>query len=353
MLVAEEKNRITGIDFVRVLAVFFVICVHFFLHNGFYQEAMLGKRMLLMTSMRWLFFTCVPLFLVLTGYLNWKKKFQRKSYWRLGEILISYLFISIVIILFKVFYLKQEISLTEWGFKILNYTAANYAWYIEMYIGLFMLIPFLNLIYHGLETRRQKEFLLLVMLFVTSIFSVTNLYHKILPDYWASFYPITYYFIGAYIAEYQIKVKKKYSALGIILVILLETAVAFHISNGYPFRANSFDAWGSLTNTMATVFLFLFFYDLDLKNKIARWIVIDISKVSFDMYLISFVFDSMIYGYLTPKFPDAYSMLPYFIPCVLFSFIGSYIFSVLKRGLFELVWKKKKVPVISTVSKMS
>lgn len=335
----KENNRILGIDIVRTVAVLFVFCVHFFLHTGFYQGAMIGKRMFLMTGMRWLFFTCVPLFLVLTGYLNRKKRLDLKNYWRLGDILLSYLFISVVIILFKVFYLKQELPLIEWILKIFNYTAANYAWYVEMYIGLFLFLPFLNLIFNGLNTRRQKEILLLVMIFMTSAFSLTNLAYKILPDFWFSLYPVTYYFIGAYIAEYQIKLDKKKAIALLGFFLLIETAAAFYFSKGTQFRAGSLDTWGAFPNTAVTALIFLILYNIDIKNKMVRWFVSDVSKLSFDMYLISFVFDTIIYEAMRPHFPDAYSMLPYFIPCVFFVFIGSYLFSFVKRALFQGVGK--------------
>ena len=40
--------------------------------------------------------------------------------------------------------------------RFLNYEVIPYGWYIEMYICLFLLIPFLNLIYKCLDTQRKK-----------------------------------------------------------------------------------------------------------------------------------------------------------------------------------------------------
>lgn len=67
-------KRIFGLDLIRFLAIFSVISVHFFLNNGFYSFPVKGGRMFISINLRWLFFSGVPLFLLLTGYLNNKKR---------------------------------------------------------------------------------------------------------------------------------------------------------------------------------------------------------------------------------------------------------------------------------------
>lgn len=67
-------KRVFGLDLIRFFAIFSVISVHFFLNNGFYTFPVKGGRMFISINLRWLFFSGVPLFLLLTGYLNNKKK---------------------------------------------------------------------------------------------------------------------------------------------------------------------------------------------------------------------------------------------------------------------------------------
>ena len=86
-----------------------------------------------------------------------------------------------------------------------------------MYIGLFAVIPFLNVLYGNLD-RRGKKLLISVMVFVTVLPTTFNLFDwfagltapdippqpfafKIFPDFWTNLYPVTYYFIGAFIGE--------------------------------------------------------------------------------------------------------------------------------------------------------
>ena len=73
-----KKDRNINLDIIRCVAVLTVICVHFFLHNGYYNIPVLGKKMYIATIMRTAFMVCVPLFLLLTGYLMNKKTLSKK-----------------------------------------------------------------------------------------------------------------------------------------------------------------------------------------------------------------------------------------------------------------------------------
>ena len=66
-------KRDYSLDLVRIFAVVMVVSNHFFLLNGFYYEIVQGKRMYALNLMRTFSLTCVPLFLVLTGYLMCQK----------------------------------------------------------------------------------------------------------------------------------------------------------------------------------------------------------------------------------------------------------------------------------------
>ena len=107
---------------------------------------------------------CVPLFIILTGYLMSSKKWSGKYYLGIVKTLGIYVLASILCIIYKVHVLNTEITVKNAIFSILDFTGANYSWYIEMYIGLFLLIPFLNAMLRGLETRKAKLALVLTLI---------------------------------------------------------------------------------------------------------------------------------------------------------------------------------------------
>ena len=126
---------------IRVIAVFSVLSVHFFLHNGFYEEIVVGKRLFFMGTMRNFFMICVPLFLILTGFLMNKKVVSRKYYSGLKKTYITYVLASIACLVYFSISTQRSFGIIESIKMILNFSAAPYSWYIEMYIGLFLLIP--------------------------------------------------------------------------------------------------------------------------------------------------------------------------------------------------------------------
>ena len=201
------KNRNINIDLVKCVAVFCVISVHFFLNNGFYDKEVVNLNMYLGVFFRTLFMICVPLFLITTGYLMNNKKISKKYYLGINRVLIIYLLDAIMYLGYQTLYYKESFSLKHIIKCILNFDI-GYSWYIEMYLGLFMLIPFINLIYNNLNSKKEKQLLILTMLALTSFQGIFNIKYNLIPDWWINIYPLTYYFIGCYLKEYQIKMKK-------------------------------------------------------------------------------------------------------------------------------------------------
>lgn len=338
-----ENKRVLGIDIVRFVAFLFVPCVHFFLNNGFYTYPVQGKRMFIMLNMRWLFFTCVPLFMLLTGYLNGKRKINKDHYKSIIPILISYVFICVITIIFKITYLGEKQSIIQWIMTIFNYSASNYAWYIEMYIGLFLIIPFLNLLYNNLKTKGHKSLLLGVLLFSTALPPVFNLKSglKLIPDYWIDMYPITYYFLGRYIKEYPIKIKKWICAIVILAICFIEAVITYKCCYGVHFNWGCLGGYNALPTLIVTLFIFLLFYDMDIKNKVLAFFIQDIAMLSLDMYLISYIFDTILYPPVLEKTESVINTLPYFFIIVPLVIIFSYIVAFIKRIIFETIKNRR------------
>lgn len=180
-----NKNRDSRLDLIRTVAIISVISVHFLFYCGYYETILSGKRMFVMTFMRTIFLNCVPLFIMLTGYLNSKKELTRSYYYGGLKILRTYLLACGCCLLFKIFYLNEELTFLEIVISIFNFSAAPYAWYVNMYISLFLLIPFLNVLYNGLETRYMKK-ILIGTFFVVTVLPSVNIKYNILPDWWMS-----------------------------------------------------------------------------------------------------------------------------------------------------------------------
>lgn len=189
----NSSSRICGLDLIRVVAIFFVIAGHFFSLNTSYRYVpFTGVSLFIQGMMNSVFTVGVPLFMMLTGYLNINKTSSKKYYKGMVRVLVAYLFFSIVTIAFRTYYLGEELSLVQWGLKIFNYSAIPYAWYIEMWIGLALLAPFLNYLYHAIPTMKQKLLLIATLFVMTALPDLCNRYGVyLMPGYFAkACYPL-------------------------------------------------------------------------------------------------------------------------------------------------------------------
>ncbi len=341
-ILGKLENRNSTLDIVRIASVLLVMMVHFFLHTGFYSEPMVGGKMFLMCFMRTFFSTCVPMFLMLSGYLMSKKTVSKKHYSGISKTLITYVVAGIACVVYKAIHYHTQFEFKTLILSFFDFTAANYAWYVEMYIGLFLLVPFLNLIYNNLKTKRHKQLLVLTMIVLTAVPSLLNTYNlvdpsfwanpaandsfnAIFPDWWIGFYPVTFYFTGCYLKEFGLEIKTKTLAFLLFITTLGFAAYNFWRSYGTGFITSQYAYWYGFQPYVSTVLLFelLTRIKCDKFSPTTRFTLWKISDLVLSMYLVSYIFDSYIYGKLCAKVPVMQDRLIYFLPCVLSVFVCS------------------------------
>lgn len=352
------KNRDYSLDCVRIFALFTVISVHFFLNSGFYQRPVVGTSMLVQCIIRSFFMICVPLFLLLTGYLMKNKELSIKYYKGIGNTLFVYVLASIACVLFKnIYYPNEHHNLL---LSILNFTGANYAWYIEMYIGLFIIIPFLNLIYNNLKNQSQRKLLILTMLFLTSIPCVLNIfvfnnsswwsqpsliqtYQKVIPSYWVSMYPITYYFIGGYLHDYGLKLNNIQCLIVMIVSTVLAGFISYHWSTPSNFIWGSWADFGSLfTAITASCVFILIKRNMSLNNLSdrGRMFISKVAGLTLGGYLVSYIFDTIIYSFFKSRVNNDYLGLRYYLIIVPLVFVCSillsYLLDFIQKGINKI-----------------
>ena len=170
-----------------------------------------------------------------------------------------------------------------------------------MYVGLFLLAPFLNILYHALPDKRAKQGLLLVMVLLTGVPGLLdgmgwkNLF---MPAWWTGMYPLTYYFLGVYIREHQPKLKKSLGVGLILGMIALEAAITMWAAGGGKFVA-VFGYYDSAAVMLLAVVLFVVCYDLEIKSPRLNRACERLSRFSLDIYLCSYITDTFFYPRLS------------------------------------------------------
>lgn len=355
------NNRICSIDITRIVAFCSVLCVHFFLNSNFYDEPIIGVEMYSLVIIRNIFMICVPLFMLLTGYLMSDKKIDiAKDYKthlrKLCPILLTYAIATLMIFIYWHFYLGKELIIKQLLFNILSYS--QYSWYVNMYIGLYLLIPFLNVLWSGLDSVKSRRILIVVLFFTTTLPSVINVYdfttiktlllpytaksaHQIIPNWWIQIYPITYYYLGAYIKKEVDPLKMNTLKIAALLCASFFLFGLFNIWKSYPnpFVGGAWCDWGSLQNVTNTILVFLFIHSINfdaIPIKIRKLIAL-ISDLTFGAYILSYIPDSIIYPTLNEQSLNMFDKFRHFPVLVGTSIIvslalSSIIYIIMKTG---------------------
>lgn len=292
----NNKDRNYGIDIIKIIAVILVLTVHFFLNTHYYsfgQGDGLGIKV--QSIIRNFCMMCVPLFIIATGFLNKKTEYNKSFFKGLINILIVWFFYSLI----EYFVLNLvDGKFINFNFidllnSITSFEACFYSWYIEMYIGLYLLSPIINNAYNSFDKKnRFRIFIIAITItilpqFINSVFN--GIVH--MPNWWAPIYPLAYYLCGKYIYDIKPKIKKKN------LIILFILGQIFNFSYNY---ISGID-YDTLPIFINSTLLFLIFYDIDIKNQKLQKIIAYTSNISLDIYLASSVIDKLLYPIFNSK----------------------------------------------------
>lgn len=331
--------RIAGLDFIRVFASLFTIAGHFFVLNTPFKSTIFdGSFSLFIQSMANFIFKGTPFFMLLSGFLLSVKTFDKKYYKRGVKVILSYLFFSILTIIFRKYYLHEEFSWFKWFLKILDFSAIPYGWYIEMWIGLFLMSPFLNLMYKNIESERIKLLLLGVLAFLTAVPMWTNRYGlHLMPGYWSNIYPLTFYFIGAFIREYKPQCSFKIGVPLVLLLSMINPIFNCLFVKNHTLIKIAGDS-SSVFGLINSVIIFLMFYNLNIKSVKVKNILAKLAQATLGIYLCCYIFDALYYPiFIKHFFVSQQQFGIFFFIIVPLVFLSSYVVARIKDGIFKLL----------------
>ncbi len=340
------KQREIGPDIIRTLAIVCVVCGHFFTVNTPYNQAVFeGGGILLQGCLKAFFCNLgVPFFLMLTGYFNCQKEFSEKYYKSIKRVLIPYAIISVL----TWAVLSTNHSVKELFLGVLGYKIIGYAWYVEMFIGLYLCIPFLNMVVEKVFNSDDKKFvygLFVVLIFMTSLPPLVDRGEfRIVPNYWQMCFPVLLYFTGAYIRYFQPVIRHKVLVTLVICVIYLQYPIVNYlkvnlIGGNLP---NILGPYYAFPGYIAMTLLFIGLYKVKIKTETIGKIVTKVSLVSYEMFLFSYLCDQLIYPQVMKRFyMDQNSFTVWFIPITLTVLIASYTMALIYRKISECLMRRR------------
>ena len=286
-----RKTRDSGIELLRIIAIFMVIGVHLLDYGKYFETAsqidgvVQSSALLLRIFVR----SAVNIFLIISGYFMVNQKFDlKKSYSRVFKIYLSILFYSVVLSIIALavgasarYSLGITSSTTFIVLKMLTPISAQTWYFLSSYIFVMLLAPFVNIALTNI-TKKQYQVLLAVSGFIMSVWlylGSIDFFRYVANDYGHDgilagknvFSFLFMYIIGGYIGMHTNKNEKpKFRYLVLAFVSLLTNYFIFTRLNdvlGYKYAvlpyANPFVI-------MVSVFMFMFFKDLHFKSRIVN-----------------------------------------------------------------------------------
>lgn len=325
---SKSRSRNINIDIIKTLALFFVIGIHFFTNTEYYSLDYSVKNFFYI-PIRNIVTSCVPLFLITTGYLCKNKTWNKKYYIGLVKVTLLYSFVIVIITYTDFSHLENFNIIKSPLVNILNYK--YYGWYVSMYIGLMLIAPIFNIAFKNMENKTRKITVLNIILAITLPITIVDLFTNIqdsilahlMSNWWHGAWPIMYYVIGLYFSYNKNTIKNLKTIFLGILILSTSVYFIFGVHEESTVFANIF-----IAGIASCIFKLILDSNFSLPTKIETILMV-ISKHTLPAYLLSYIVDSYIYNTFQIKVYMLYIPIVNFILTLILTIIFSLVLNLL------------------------
>lgn len=195
----KKTQRESNFELMRIISMFMIVLWHIIIH-GKLIYCTEGLTNLIYNLLLCIFVVHVNSFILASGYFQSTNDFSLKKFLKLFGLQWFYRIVIIVILTsFKLIYIPQEMFIRE----LLPIGSENY-WFVNCYLTLYLLSPFLNRLIKSMEQKEYRKLLLVsfflfsIVSFLTNNITVNNNGSNIIQFCFL-------YLIGAYFKKYPIK----------------------------------------------------------------------------------------------------------------------------------------------------
>lgn len=283
-MVVKRKNNI---ELLRIISMYMILILHLLRFSGFLDVSTGNTvKSFIIWFLESLCFVAVNCYVIISGYFLVDAKFKFK---KLINIWLEVIFYSIIIYVILLF--TDNISFETQNFlkSVFPVLLGNY-WFVTVYVALYLLSPFINILINNLNQKQYKGLVLIIIL-------LFSLFPTFIPQYntinYGGSYSISWficlYIIAGYLRKYSIETKKSkkylltYVFCSVINVISLFICRQFNIILIEPsFLYNYY----SITVLFAAINLFLCFKNLEINNLFLNKLITFVAPTTFGIYLI-------------------------------------------------------------------
>lgn len=290
-----KKNRMIGLDILRILSMFGIIGLHLIGQGGILNNInLMNYRTFIILFIYVICYLSVDTFGILSGFLSWNKK--KINYSRIVELIIVVFFYCTIITL--VFYCFNLYGFKSFEFKELINSIfpalIGRNWYITCYVFVFFMMPYSNFLIVKMEQKKMKNMLIILFVMLSiipNIFWQTDFF-KILDGY-SSLWLLYCYMLGGYLGKYGLS-EKLYKNKAIIIIFCIIFAYIFNLLvriitfkiYGRVLYESWFINYVSPFNVIASMLLIPLFLNIKINNNILNKFIVFLSITSFSVYII-------------------------------------------------------------------
>ena len=337
--IPKTTKRYFGIDLIRVVACFLVMQTHageiyYIEDNG---DLIRNEKNIWPGIFNSLARVCVPLFVMISGYLLLPMKTDYSTFLKKRFTRVSFPFIAFCIFYDVYYYIRGVIDVKTMLINIpkifINYgSELGHLWFMYMIMGVYLLIPIFS---PWIKSAKKEHFYFYFVIWLISSFSCYI--HLAFPQIWGEVYwnnntvvqgfigDFGYAVLGAFI-KLHLKEKNLY-ILGIILYLIGSGFTMF----GFLYKREEATTceeievtwkFDSINVVIATFGVFLLLRKVECKNEKVVKIFNDIALKSYGMYLIH-IFFLQFFKYVFDA-PNQFPLWCIFVIAIL-TFITSYL----------------------------
>ncbi len=298
-------------------------------------------------------FCAVNCFALISGYVMVGKNIKPKN---LINMWFQVLFYSMLFTALFFIFMPESRGVKNLVVSVLPIIGKQW-WYISSYFALFFFIPFLNTAIEHISEQTYKKFLIIVLIAVCCLDGIIPTDAFQLNGGYSVIWLIIVYLFGAYIKKYNLaqKITALKSILGFFTMIIITfiSKLGIHFLTKLILGQVKYDgiliSYTSITILLSAVFLFLFFLNIKVNNKISKFVIF-FSPATLGVYLIHvhpLVFKYIIKDMFVPLVNKPVIIM---IACVLVGTFGIFIIcsiiELLRIQFFKLIKINKLSEII-------
>lgn len=337
----QIKARESGIELLRILAAAGVVFSHYCNEGGIFSDSIGGGNYLILSLIRSFTISSVDIFVLITGYFLCAT--NKRSIGKPLGLLLQVVFYALVIYVVLMLCGVESFSVKHLVGKLVP---AN--WFITLYVVLFLISPYINVVINNFTEKDWKVFLITVLTFfsicpmilgVTESFgypldSLSTIGHTGNAAGYSLINFITLYCVGAYIRLCDIT--EKVSAK-VTIIIATACAIILWLMRMIPINSTPWHIAGWYDNIFCIVLaasLFITFKKIQISNGIIN----AVAKAALSVYIIHYSLFVLVNPVKTLQLP-VYLTLLHILLFIIFTFVVALVLFHLYNLLFKRLIK--------------